>query len=62
MTDGLSIARDVEGIIQGIGCSVGLDSDLRRLLSDAEKLSTFNCSNTRTVAVLGDSGQGGHRL
>ncbi|KAH8202846.1 hypothetical protein TruAng_003009 [Truncatella angustata] len=58
MTRGLAIARDVEALIQGFRCSIGLDDDLRRLLSDAEKLNNFACSDTRTVAILGDSGQG----
>lgn len=62
IANGVAIARDMEGVIRAIGSSVGFDSDLKRLLSDAERLSAFVCSNNRIVAVLGDSGQGGHRL
>ena len=38
------------------------ESDLKRLWDDAKKLSSFQTSDTRTVAVLGDSGEGDYSL
>lgn len=36
-----------------------VDGDnLPRLISDAEALSKFEASDTRTIAILGDSGEG----
>ena len=32
--------------------------DLNRLLEDADEIKSFNCSKTRTIAILGDSGEG----
>jgi hypothetical protein len=55
---GLKIAGDtVTAIEKCVGAS-DLVPDLERLLNDAKRLSVFQSSDNRTIAVLGDSGEG----
>ena len=55
---GLDIAKSTVAAIERVGDSSTLCGDLKRLLKDSKDLSTFQSSDTRTIAVLGDSGQG----
>ena len=58
LKNGLNIARDTVTAIENcIGESEPV-ADLERLLQDAKNLSTFQSSDKRTIAVLGDSGEG----
>ncbi|RYO92978.1 hypothetical protein DL762_001340 [Monosporascus cannonballus] len=55
---GLDIAKGVANTIQSIPDSIERGPEIHRLLKDAKSLSSFVGSDTRTIAVLGDSGQG----
>ncbi|OBT81787.1 hypothetical protein VE02_09856 [Pseudogymnoascus sp. 03VT05] len=55
---GLDIAKDVADAMETAGQSLVAGGDLQRLINDAKELSTFKSSETRTIAVLGDSGEG----
>lgn len=55
---GLQIAKDAADAMETAGQSLVAGSDLQRLINDAKELSTFKSSETRTIAVLGDSGEG----
>lgn len=56
---GLDTAKKIVNAIEHVRLSLHhVDDDLQRLLRDATKLSTFESANTRTVGVLGDSGEG----
>ena len=57
---GLNIAKNLVGAIERFGGSSEPRGDLSRLLKDAKALSSFQTSDTRTIAVLGDSGEGNH--
>ncbi|KAI1870179.1 hypothetical protein JX265_006349 [Neoarthrinium moseri] len=57
LKDGIAVSKDAMTIIKHTN-RFSDDSDLSRLLHDAEDLSNFACSGTKTIAVLGDSGQG----
>ncbi|KAH8649442.1 hypothetical protein BGZ60DRAFT_534676 [Tricladium varicosporioides] len=58
LQSGLGIANKVVTAIEKLVGSSEPSSDLKRLLKDARKLGTFESSDTRTIAVLGDSGEG----
>lgn len=58
LKDGLDIVRDAVAEIESLDTSLEDEPDLHRLFVDAKSLSTFESSNTRTIAVLGDSGEG----
>ena len=55
---GLDIAKSTVAAIERFGDPSKLRGDLKRLLKDSKDLSTFQSSDTRTIAVLGDSGEG----
>ncbi|OBT96981.1 hypothetical protein VE01_05489 [Pseudogymnoascus verrucosus] len=55
---GLDIAKDAADAMETAGQSLVAGGDLQRLINDAKELSTFKSSETRTIAVLGDSGEG----
>lgn len=55
---GLNIAKDAADAMETAGQSLVAGGDLQRLINDAKELSTFKSSETRTIAVLGDSGEG----
>jgi hypothetical protein len=57
---GLDIAKDAADAMETAGQSLVEGGDLQRLINDAKGLSTFKSSYTRTIAVLGDSGEGKH--
>ncbi|KAH8688415.1 hypothetical protein BGZ61DRAFT_353751 [Ilyonectria robusta] len=60
LKNGSTIAKDAFASMEKLG-SCGLaesDADLRRLMEDAKGLRKFQGSDTRTIAVLGDSGEG----
>jgi len=57
---GLGIAKSTVAAIERLGGSSKPRSDLNRLLKVANDLSTFQSSDTRTIALLGDSGEGIH--
>jgi hypothetical protein len=59
---GLGIAKSAAAALEKFGSSSEPGGDLNRLLKDAKDLSTFHSSDTRTIAVLGDSGEGKHGL
>lgn len=55
---GINIACDTVGAIEKcVGASNSLPG-LERLISDAKKLAAFQSCDNRTIAVLGDSGEG----
>jgi hypothetical protein len=58
LQNGLGIASKVDTAIEKLVGSSEPSSDLERLLKDARRLGTFQSSDTRTIAVLGDSGEG----
>lgn len=55
---GLDIAKDAADAMEIARQSLEENADLQRLINDAKELSTFRSSETRTIAVLGDSGEG----
>jgi hypothetical protein len=58
LQSGLGIA---DKVVTAINRSIGtleLSNDLERLCDDARRLRTFQSTDTRTIAVLGDSGEG----
>jgi len=55
---GLDIAKSVAAAMEKVASTLDPDGDLERLLNNAKTLSVFHSSDTRTVAILGDSGQG----
>lgn len=57
---GLDIAKDAADAMETARQSLVEEADLQRLINDAKGLSTFKSSDTRTIAVLGDSGEGKH--
>jgi hypothetical protein len=58
LQNGLGIAKEVDAAIEKLVGSSEPSSDLERLFKDARRLGTFQSSDTRTIAVLGDSGEG----
>jgi hypothetical protein len=58
---GLEIPKSIVATAERLMGSAEPGEDLKRLLRDARHLSTFQSSDTRTIAVLGDSGEGEHR-
>lgn len=58
LQNGLGIANKVVSAIGKLVGSSEPSSDLERLFKDARRLGTFQSSDTRTIAVLGDSGEG----
>ena len=58
LRNGLGIANRTVTAIERLVGSSQPTGDLERLLNDAKSLSTFQSSDTRTIAVLGDSGEG----
>jgi hypothetical protein len=55
---GLEIAKSTATAIERVGDSSKFHGDLKGLLQNSKDLSTFQSSDTRTIAVLGDSGEG----
>jgi hypothetical protein len=55
---GLDIAKSIAAAVEKVGDSSKFRGDLKRLLKDSKDLSTFQSSDTRTIAVLGDTGEG----
>ncbi len=58
LRNGLGIANRTVTAIERLVGSSQPSGDLERLFNDAKNLSTFQSSDTRTIAVLGDSGEG----
>ncbi|KAH8812284.1 hypothetical protein F5884DRAFT_784973 [Xylogone sp. PMI_703] len=58
LKDGMRIANKVDTALKRSIGSSGPSNELGMLLNDAQKLKTFQSSDTRTIAVLGDSGEG----
>jgi len=58
LKSGLDIAKSTAAAIERIAGSSKPGGDLKRLLKTAKDLGTFQSSDTRTIAMLGDSGQG----
>ncbi|KAL1878541.1 hypothetical protein VTK73DRAFT_7882 [Phialemonium thermophilum] len=56
LRDGRSIAREAATAVAR--AQIAGDADLQRLQREAEALQNFRGSDTRTIAVLGDSGEG----
>lgn len=55
---GLEISRSVVAAIEKFAEFPDSESGLGKLLRDARSLTTFHSSDTRTIAILGDSGEG----
>lgn len=58
LQSGLDVARTAVASINRLAGCPGFGDDLARLLKDAKDLSAFESSDTRTIAVLGDTGEG----
>jgi len=58
LQNGLGIASKLDTAIERLLSSSEPSSDLERLFNDARRLGTFQSFDTRTIAVLGDSGEG----
>ncbi|KAI5462790.1 hypothetical protein BGZ63DRAFT_352526, partial [Mariannaea sp. PMI_226] len=57
LKDGTKIANDTVDAMER-GAQTESDEDFNSLLEDARSLCTFQGTDTRTIAVLGDSGEG----
>ncbi|MBE3047626.1 hypothetical protein IMZ48_34955 [Candidatus Bathyarchaeota archaeon] len=55
---GMGIARGTVAAIDRLTAVVGDDDTLADLRKDALRLSSFRATDTKTIAVLGDSGEG----
>ena len=55
---GASWAENIMEGLQQIPRTLESDADLYRLFEDAERLSGFAPRDTRTIAILGDTGEG----
>lgn len=62
LNNGLGIAKGIADMIQGMPDFIGRNPVLQGLLKQAESLEQFIGTDTRTVAVLGDSGEGKCRI
>lgn len=58
LKNGLGIAKEIADTIQNLPDSVERSPEVQALLDKAESLTKFTRSDTRTIAVLGDSGEG----
>lgn len=58
LQNGLNISNKVVTAVGRLSGSSEPSSDLERLSQDARRLGTFQSSSTRTIAVLGVSGEG----
>ncbi|EAQ83066.1 hypothetical protein CHGG_10884 [Chaetomium globosum CBS 148.51] len=58
LREGLEIAKDTLRELKKLDGHFPGDPDLKKLLNDAYQLSAFEGSDTKTIAVLGDSGEG----
>lgn len=58
LQQGLDVAEDAVSAMNKFDGSLEPESHLQRLLKDAQSLTTFHSSDTRTIAILGDSGEG----
>jgi hypothetical protein len=58
LQDGLAIARDTLPQLERLAKLVETDDGLEKLLGEAKELRAFHGSDTKTIAVLGDSGEG----
>jgi hypothetical protein len=58
LKNGIDIVNKVDAAIAQCVSSSESSNDLERLLKDARQLGTFQTTDTRTIAILGDSGQG----
>ncbi|KAH6623816.1 hypothetical protein F5144DRAFT_584407 [Chaetomium tenue] len=58
LREGLEIAKETLRELKKLDGHFPGDADLKRLLDDAYRLSAFEGSDTKTIAVLGDSGEG----
>lgn len=59
---GVEIAKAAATAIEAVQGFLEPGRHGERLFADARRLSNFRCSNTRTIAFLGDSGEGKGRL
>ncbi|UNI13469.1 hypothetical protein JDV02_000212 [Purpureocillium takamizusanense] len=60
LKDGRKISEDAVAAIEGAmqASTAASTVELRQLLHTAKALTSFECTDTRTIAVLGDSGEG----
>lgn len=58
LRNGIGIAKETVATIEKLGAATELDHNLERLLKEAKGMTTFHGSDTRKIAVLGDSGEG----
>ncbi|KAK4124286.1 hypothetical protein N657DRAFT_671303 [Parathielavia appendiculata] len=59
--EGPGIARGTQAQVERLVRLVGNDGDLKKLLNDANELCAFQGFDTKTIAVLGESGMGDTR-
>lgn len=62
LRNGLGVARGIADMIRNMPPSIERGPEIQALLGKAENMGRFIGSDTRTVAVLGDSGEGSSRL
>ena len=55
---GKSLAKNVHGALNSWIIPNSSQQDIHRLLDDTLRLSSFTPADTRTVAILGDAGEG----
>lgn len=55
---GARVAERTMRVIDRLAGAIGEDETLDRLREDARRLRTFQATDTKTIAVLGDSGEG----
>ncbi len=60
LENGLEIAKGIADMIQSMPDSIVQGREIRILLKDAQNMGKFIGSDTRTIAVLGNSGEGSY--
>ncbi|KAH8703638.1 hypothetical protein BGW36DRAFT_287095 [Talaromyces proteolyticus] len=58
LQQGLNVSKSAMTAIEEFRGSIEPESNLGKLLRDARSLSTFHSADTRTIAILGNSGEG----
>ena len=58
LNKGIECARAIYNALESLSGHSQHDFNLRRLIADAKELSDFEPRENRTIAVLGDSGEG----
>lgn len=62
LKEGFEIAKGCTAAVGNLEQFLDLDSYEKGLLAEGKRLSAFQCSDTRTIALLGDSGEGKYKI